>query len=261
MTTQQLIYNTAVPVNSAQHGKHSVEVGNDYSFTNTLNSLPLMAVEFPHAAGDYAIIFAGTEESVMPAVILGVKEDQNLFVRENGTWNAHYVPAFVRRYPFVFASGSDEKTFTLCIDEEYPGLNTEGKGQPLFDEKGNTSPYVDGVLKFLQDYRSQNLITQAFCKQLIELKLLQPMEAQFSISGGEKLLLNGFMMVDRQKLAELPPETLSEMAKNGYLELIYLHLQSVRNLNEVKDRIVLGKHSEQEAAATESEQEESEANA
>ena len=249
MTAQQLIYNTAVPVNSAQHGKHSVEVGADYSFTNKLNSLPLMAVEFPHAASDYAIIFAGTAESVMPAVILGVKEDQNLFVDQSGKWGANYVPAFVRRYPFVFAAGSDEKTFTLCIDEDYPGLNTDGKGQPLFNDEGKTTPYVDGVLKFLQDYRSQNLITQAFCKQLIELDLLQPMEAQFSIGSTDKMLLNGFMMVDRQKLNDLPAEKLSEMAKSGYLELIYLHLQSVRNLNEVKDRIILEKQSELDSEA------------
>jgi hypothetical protein len=238
MTTQQLIYETAVPVNSGQHAKHSVEVGSDYSFASKLNSLPLMAVEFPQAATEYAIVFAGNAESVTPAVILGVRDDENLFLTTTGEWTAEYVPAFVRRYPFVFSNSEDNSTFTLCIDENFKGLNTEGRGQPLFIEDGKNSPYVDGVLKFLQEYRGQHMLTQAFCNKLIELKVLEPMEAQFTIGSEQKMMLNGFMAVSREKLNALPGDVLSELAKTDQLELIYIHLQSMRNFNEVKNKLV-----------------------
>lgn len=237
MTTQQLIYETAVPVNSAQHAKHSVEVGSDYSFASRLNSLPLMAVEFPQAATEYAIVFAGNAESVTPVVILGVRDGENLFLSA-GEWTAEYIPAFVRRYPFVFSSSEDSKTFTLCIDENFKGLNTEGRGQPLFIEDGKNSPYVDGVLKFLQEYRGQHMLTQAFCNKLIELKVLEPMEAQFTIGSDQKMMLNGFMAVSREKLNELPGDVLSELIKTDQLELIYMHLQSMRNFNDVKNKLV-----------------------
>jgi hypothetical protein len=239
MTTQQLIYETAVPVNSGQHANSSVEVGADYSFARKLNSLPLMAVEFSEAASEYAIIFAGNSETVTPAIILGVHGDNNLFLAKDGTWQAKYIPAFVRRYPFVFSTSDDEKTFTLCIDEKFPGLNTEGRGQPLFGEDGKETPYVGSVLKFLQEYRGQSLLTQTFCKKLIELDLLEPMEAKFTMGSGEEMSLNGFMVVSRQKLNSLSGDVLSELAKTGQLELIYLHLQSMRNFNAVKDRLVL----------------------
>ncbi|MCG4454284.1 SapC family protein [Pseudomonas sp. MMS21-TM103] len=239
MTTQQLIYETAVPVNSGRHAQCSVDVGSDYSFVRNLNSLPLMAVEFPLAASDYAIVFAGSADTVTPVVILGVRGNENLFLSKDGAWQAKYIPAFVRRYPFVFSSSADEKTFTLCIDEKFPGLNSEGRGQPLFNEDGKATPYVDGVLKFLQDYRGQHLLTQQFCKKLIELELLEPMEAQFTLGSGEKMSLNGFMVVNRKKLNELPGEVLSELAKTDQLELTYLHLQSMHNFNAVKDRLVL----------------------
>lgn len=239
MTTQQLIYETAVPVNSGRHAGHSVEVGADYSFVRNINSLPLMAVEFPMASPDYAIVFAGNAETVTPAVILGVRGNENLFLSKEGEWQSKYIPAFVRRYPFVFSSSEDQQTFTLCIDEKFPGLNSEGRGQPLFAEDGKPSPYVDGVLKFLQEYRGQHLLTQQFCKKLIELELLEPMEAHFTLGSGEKMSLNGFMVVNRKKLNALPGDVLSELAGTDQLELIYLHLQSMRNFNGVKDRLVL----------------------
>lgn len=254
MTTQQLIYETAVPVSSGRHAQCSVEVGADYSFTRNVNSLPLMAVEFPQAAPDYAIVFAGNAEAVMPAVILGVRGNENLYLTKSGEWQAKYIPAFARRYPFIFSSSADGKTFTLCIDEGFSGFNNEGRGQRLFTDDAKPTPYVDGVLKFLQEYRAQFLRTQAFCKKLIELKLLEPMQAQFTLGTGEKMSLSGFMVVDRKKLNALPGDVLAEMAKTDQLELLYLHLQSMRNFTSVKDRLVLirgGKADEPEKAEAE----------
>jgi hypothetical protein len=248
MTTQQLIYETAVPVSSGRHAQSSVEVGTDYSFARNVNSLPLMAVEFAQAAPDYAIVFAGTADAIMPAVILGVRGNENLYLSASGEWQAKYIPAFVRRYPFIFSSSEDGKTFTLCIDENFPGFNKEGRGQRLFGDDEKPSPYVEGVLKFLQEYRTQFLITQAFCKKIVELNLLEPMQAQFTMVSGEKMSLSGFTVIDRKKLNNLSGDVLAEMAKTGQLELLYLHLQSMRNFTAVKDRLVLIQGGKRDAA-------------
>ena len=71
MATQLLFYNTAVPVSQEKHKDLSVKTGNSYAFSREVNSVPLTAVEFSLAAAEYPIVFAGNEESVMPAVILG----------------------------------------------------------------------------------------------------------------------------------------------------------------------------------------------
>ncbi len=239
MSTQLLIYETAVPVSSGRHGKCSVEVGNSYAFSRNINSTPLMAVEFPEAAGEYAIVFAGNAEDLMPVVILGARKNENLYLTADDKWQAKYIPAFVRRYPFVFSTSEDGQTFTLCVDEAFPGLNYQGRGQALFTADGKPTPYVDNVLKFLQEYRTQFVRTQAFCKKLKELDLLAPMQAQFTLGTGEKMSLTGFMVVDRAKLKGLSPEKIAELAKTDELELIYLHIQSMRNFTSVKDRLVL----------------------
>jgi hypothetical protein len=243
MTTQQLIYETVVPVSNGRHAKCSVEAGKGFAFTRNINSVPLMAVEFPQAAPEYAIVFAQNGDDIVPVVILGARQNENLFLSGEDTWEGSYVPAFIRRYPFVFSISDDNKTFTLCVDEAFQGLNYQGRGQALFTADGKHTPYVDNVLKFLQEYRLQFQRTQAFGKKLKELDLLEPMQAQFTLDSGEKMSLAGFQAVDRKRLKALSGDKLQELAANDELELIYLHLQSMRNFSGVKDRLVNSKGS------------------
>jgi len=244
--TQLLIYNTAVPITRARHGDSSVELSGDYTFTGEVNSVPLMAVEFPQAATEYAIVFAGQDEEVLPAVILGVRGNENLYLSGAKTWEAKYIPAFVRRYPFVFSRSGDR--FVLCVDEDFRGFNREGHGQRLFGEDGNPSPYVDRVLKFLQEYQAQFLRTQRFCARIKELGLLEPMQAQVTMEAGARLSLGGFMAVNRNKLKALPGDTLADLAKTDELELLFLHMQSMRNFNGLRDRLEHTLSQQKEAA-------------
>jgi hypothetical protein len=237
MTAQLLIYETAVPVSKTRHANWSAEVGSDYGFSRKINSVPLMAVEFPGAAAEYAVVFAGNEEAVMPAAILGLREQENLYVGPQGAWQAKYIPAFLRRYPFVFSSRDDGKNFTLCVDEAFPGFNQDGHGERLFDAEGKPTPYVDNVLKFLQQYQIEFERTRTLCRKLRELNLLEPMRAQVTLDSGERMALTGFMAVDRARLKTLPGDKLAEMARSDELELVYLHLHSMRNFSAMRERI------------------------
>lgn len=257
MASQLLIYESAAPVTAARHGNWSLEMANDFGFSKKVNSVPLMAVEFPNAASEYAIVFSGTKEAVIPAVILGMRKDENLYLSEAGHWEAKYIPAFVRRYPFVFAMSDDGSKFTLCIDESFPHFNQEGKGERLFSDEKKPTPYVERVLKFLEQYQIEFARTRAFCKKLLELDLLEPMRAQAELGSGEKLSLGGFMAVNRDKARALPPEKLAELAQTNELELLYLHLHSMRNFsnmaNRLKGQVEVPQEAADEAANKESE--------
>jgi SapC len=116
-------------------------------------------------------------------------------------------------------------------------FNREGRGQPLFGDDGKPSPYVDNILKFLQEYQTQFRRTQSFCKRVQDLDLLEPMQAQAELPSGERFSLGGFMAVNRSKLKAVSGDKLAELAKADELELIYLHLQSMRNFTALKDRL------------------------
>jgi hypothetical protein len=235
--TQLLIYESVVPLSARRHGNGAVESRSSYDFSGKINSVPLMAVEFPAAASEYPIVFAGTKESFIPAVILGMRESQNLYLSQDAKWEAKYVPAFVRRYPFVFSKSEDNERLVLCIDEAYSGFNQEGRGQKLFGEDGKPTQYVQNVLKFVQEYEAQFARTQAFCAKLRALDLLETMQAQAEMRSGEKSSLTGFLAVNRTRLKALAGEKLVELASNDELELIYLHLQSMRNFLSFPERL------------------------
>lgn len=238
MSKQLLIYETPVPVSAARHADVSLEPSGDYAFSAGVNAVPLMAMEFPLAAAEYAIVFTVAGDEVTPAVVLGVRDDQNLYLAPDRQWRAKYVPAFIRRYPFVFSHSGDGKTLTLCIDEKHPGVNRENRGERLFGDDAKPTVYVERVLKFLQEYQAQFERTRQFGRKVHELGLLDPMQAQVTTPSGEKLSLHGFHGVSREKLRALGGEALASLARTDELEMLYLQMHSMRNFVDVKDRLL-----------------------
>lgn len=236
MTTQLLFYNEVVPISAERHKNWHIRPNKDYSFTNQVNSVPLMAVEFLNASADFPIVFAGNEESVMPVMLLGLRKSENVFLGTDGKWEGKYIPAFIRRYPFVFSRSEDGEQFFLCIDESYPGFNQEGDGPALLNEEGKPSEYTDNVLKFLSQYQAEFQRTQAICKKLKELNLLERKQVEATLPDGEKMSLTGFFTVDRPRLSTLSSEAIVDLVRTGAYELICHHLASLRNFNLLRDR-------------------------
>ena len=235
MSKTLLIYERAVPVSKKHHAQHYVQPSPDYGFARDVNSLPLLAQEFRVAAAEYPIVFAGNKEQVMPAVLLGFAEQENFFIDDEGRWKSRYIPAFARRYPYIFSSADQGKTFTLCIDEEYQGLNTSGQGERLFNDDGEQTDYLNKILDFQKNFQLAHHRTQEFCKRIMKLGLLEPTQAQLKYSSGENRSMGGFMAISRERLRELSGEALAELNQLDELELIYLHLQSMRNIADLAD--------------------------
>ncbi|MEN8838706.1 MAG: SapC family protein [Celeribacter marinus] len=230
MAKQLLIYDNATPINADTHKDVSVKMSGAYEFSRDVNSVPIVAAEFLAAAADCVVVFAGTDKAVFPAVLLGVENDRNEYIDANGAWTGRYVPAFLRRYPFVFAQNPDSDQLTLCIDDSFEGVNTDGKGERLFDSEGARSKYLENELNFAAQYQHQYLRTKMFCDRLLELGLLEPAVANFTGDDSQPRRLSGFFRIDRAKLKAIEPDVLTEMFNNDELELCYTHLQSFNNI-------------------------------
>jgi putative ABC transport system permease protein len=55
----------------------------------------------------------------MPLALLGANDNENLFFDESNKWKADYIPAFVRRYPFVFSSQDDMIYVPITVGMRY----------------------------------------------------------------------------------------------------------------------------------------------
>jgi len=238
--TTMMFYEKPVALNRETHKNFKIAPTNDFKFSAKTNSITLTAIEFIEAAKEYPIVFAKISDDVMvPVALLSLRNDENLFVNSEGKWDARYVPAFVRRYPFVLAE-NDGKQFTVCIDEAFPGLN-EKDGQALFDEKGENTPFLQNALDFMNNFQTQFKMTEDFVKQLKDLDLLIEISAKAELAGGDQYLLSGIMIVDEQKLLKLPAKKVNDLFQSGKLGWIYAHLISLSNMSRLLDRMNITK--------------------
>lgn len=229
-----LFYRDVVPLNQKEHCETHLDPDVAYSFCATTNSVYISAVEFPHACHSLPIVFAQSEdEEIYPAVLLGLRDDENVVRSENGIWKVNYVPAYIRRYPFILADNQQDNQFTVCIDKSYSRLNQTGRGFRLFNEDGAESQELQNTVEFLKDFHQHVLITRKFCQTLKELDLLEPVRANVKTGRGEQFALSGMLTVSREKIKKLDGNTLETLNKNDYLELISAHLISLGNLRTI----------------------------
>lgn len=238
MSKQLIIYDNIQPL-SEKHAKWSVSVEN-HEFVSQMNSSPLLATEIPFAAAEFPIIFSatGTEGEYLPLAVMGLKDDQNLLLDENNILTTRYVPAFIRRYPFVLGGSKDSDVMALCIDEDSKCFSHDGsKGSPLFQADNTHSEFLNDIVEFLKDYQYRAELTRSFSKKLHELGLLEPMSANISFKSKEEVKLNlgGFFVVKREKLKAISDEEALDLFKKDGLELIYAHLNSLANFNRLID--------------------------
>lgn len=237
MSKQLLIYENAEPVSAEAHRDISIRAGQSWAFASELNSVPLVAAEFERAGAEMPVVFAGEGDDLTPVGLLGLEAGENLFLADDGSWRGRYVPAFLRRYPFVFAaSGANGETLTLCVDAAYAGVNRDGRGERLFDAEGNRTQYLERMLQFTSDYQAQHQLTRAFCKRLNALSILEPAVATVNLADGRQMTLRGFQRVNTEKLRGLSDEQVTELFRTDMLGLIYFHLASLGQMNVLLER-------------------------
>ncbi|MEO5353365.1 MAG: SapC family protein [Magnetococcus sp. XQGC-1] len=233
---QLLFYENPVALNKERHRAFKINTeGANYLFARETNSVVVTGTEFAHLCKEYPIVFAKTGGRIVSLALLGLRNDENLFIDASGRWDARYIPGFVRRYPFVLADSGDGN-LAVCIDEGFAGFNTE-KGVPLFDETGTQAPLLENALRFLTDYQGQTQRTELFVNRLQELELLTELTAQVELPGRGKFSMAGLMAVEEKKLLELGDARVLELFRLGELGWIYAHLLSLSNINRLAEML------------------------
>ena len=234
-----LFYKKIVALNANTHKGYYLETAQNYKFAQNTNSTYIAHIEFLKASREYPIVFAtDNNKSVYPVVLLGLGKDQNLFIDKKGNWLGNYIPAYVRRYPFILATASEnDANLTICIDEEYSGFNKNKKGEKLFDSNNSHSQFLKNSIEFLREFNRHTHVTTAFCQSLQKLNILEPMKLNMKTNDGKEISMGGFMGVNRNKFKELPEKQVYELLKTDQLELIYMHLASLSNVEALMNRL------------------------
>lgn len=249
MAKQLLIYDTVVPLNRVAHRDLSVRQITSFSFAAETNSVPLVDVEFAKAAAELPIVFARSATGLACLALLGAERDRNALVDAEGRWTGRYVPAFFRRYPFVFSVQDGSPEMTLCIDEGFAGLNSDGLGERMFDAEGTETVYTRTVLRFAEEYQASFNRTQEFCTRIDALGLLEEARVDYTLADGTQGGLTGFLRVSVERLRALADADVLALFRSGDLDLIQIHLMSLQQIEPLVARIGSGSASGTQPAA------------
>ncbi len=229
-----MFYKDLVPLNSKEHANWKVKGLDDASFMQEQHAIPLTVDEFTNAARNYPIVFSVGENSV-PLILMGLNEGVNTFMGEDGRFNQPaYVPAYVRRYPFMLAKlQPDADELSLCFDPTTGAIGDYKEGDPLF-EKDQPTEKTKNILQFCEQFEQAGQRTGQFVDELKKMDLLMDGEVAIQQTGVEKpFVYRGFQMVNEEKLRELRGDELRKINQNGMLPLIYAHLFSLQIMREV----------------------------
>lgn len=236
------LYREPVLLDSALHRGKRLKPLTDFSITRNMHAVLLTATEFAHAALDLPIIFVHTGERlpsgkpmVSPVVLLGLSSHENLRLTPEGRWDARYIPAFIRRFPFLTAGVKGSHAPGVFVDAAWSGFN-DAEGEPLFNAQGEPTETLQRALDFLQRFDEEQRRTRAFCQRVAELDILKEVQVDVNLPDAKKLTVNGFLTVDEEKLNQLPDATVVELHRSGMLMLMQVHLLSMNNLPALAER-------------------------
>jgi hypothetical protein len=226
-----LFYSNPEPLNKDQHAKLGLRrIDRPFAFAASSHVAPLTVAEFGLAAISYPIIFAG--EKRQPLAVMGVNAANNIFINAEGVFEpGAYVPAYIRRYPFVLANDEARKQLVVCIDRAAPMLG-ELPDLAFFDAQGEPTDYTKNCIKFCNDFEGEIRRTESFVNLLGDLDLFETRAATHTPTlpdgtAGAPQTVAEYFAVSETRLRSLPDARIRELLDNGALAQIYAHLTSL----------------------------------
>ena len=231
-----LFYNSLAPLSSQLHPNHGLKPRADLGFTRGTHAIPVTVDEFPLVQRNYPIVF-GVGENPAPLALVGLQEGENLYLGADDQWEANtYIPAFVRRYPFMLARLTpDTQELSLCFDDA-SGIVVENDGEKLFNGT-DTTDTTKAILQFCEQFEQAVMRTRGFMEELTKLDLLMDGEVTIQRDGlAQPAVYRGFRMVDENKLQNLRGDQARKMVQSGMMGLVYAHLFSLSLISPLFER-------------------------
>ena len=229
-----LFYNELTPISSQVHGDWKLRSIDRAKFLIDAHAVPLLAEEFIQASRFYPIVFS-LGDTPVPLALMGLNEGVNVVVDERGMFpDDFYVPAYVRRYPFLLARlRPDTDDLSLCVDTTSDVIGQFDDGEPIF-ENGEPSERTKSILQFCEGVEQASVLTNAFFNDIKEQKLLTDGEFTAQPNGApQPYVYRGFQIISEDAVKNLRGDVARKWLQNGLMPLIYAHLFSLQRMADI----------------------------
>jgi hypothetical protein len=195
--------------------------------------------EFPAAASVCPILLAKDPATgeFYAAALFGFQPGEVLVEGAN-EGNAAFRPLDLQRQGFLTA---DEN---IAVDTGHPRFG-EGATIALFEADGTPTNALRKIQQALGQLVAGVEATRAFFRELLRLKLIEPIDISLKFDDGQKLSLDGLYTVSRDGLAELDDAEIVALFRKGYLQAALCMTLSLSQI------AVLARHRNQRLTAAE----------
>jgi hypothetical protein len=227
------MFRKVVPVNQERHAGKKIKQVESFEFASKFHIAYLTMHEFVRAAAIYPLVFIEDKgkDEFRPVALLGLDAGENLFIDVKGKWQASYIPAIIRRYPFALSQVGEDGRYLVCIDEE-SDLVSDTEGSPMFSENGEPTQVIENVKKYLSELQQMDALTHEFCKFLAANNLFVPLNMRVRQSDKVKNI-SGCYVINEERLNNLSDELFLEVRNKRYLPAIYAQLTSLSQIERL----------------------------
>lgn len=226
-------------LNSVDHRHVRVITERSARYGDDVMQALTLPFEFRNVQAFYPILFQQDGKGgCQPVALFGFQSRENLFLGEQG-WAAGYVPAMVRREPFLIgyqqSSGpgqGEDRMRVLSLDMAHPRVNAE-TGEALFEPLGGRTPFLEGVANLLETIYEGLEHSRGFVAALQEQDLLEPVTMEIPLKDGSRNQLLGYHCLDEDKVRQLDGQTLETFNKRGFLMPLFMVLASMANIQRL----------------------------
>ncbi len=226
------MYNNIELITKDEHKDFGVANVEGYAHSKELTTSMITMSEYYQSCKNYPIVFSKNEEEGWFSVALLGLEKENKFLNEDNTWKEDcYIPAYVRRYPFIYIKNEDD--LLLGFDADHKIEKKEADARYFFDDEGEKTEFVDKVLNFMNQVQNSSKETKEFIETLDELDLLEASNITGKNADGEDISITGFWILKEEKLNELTQKNKTMLCKKNYMQPITAHLISLSNIQRL----------------------------
>jgi hypothetical protein len=223
-------------INPALHKDLRVTSAYQAELGHAMGAIMILPSEILEAQREYPILFRKHPETgqLLTIALLGFKQEENLFLADNASWNAKYVPLAMSKGPFVVGvdKSQDEERMMICINRDDPRVGEE-KGEPLFDEEGNPSHFLEAIRRNLFRLHEGLADTKKMVDAFLALNLIESVGMDIRLNNGEHINFSGAYTINTENLSQLSAEQLQQLNIEGYLSLAYFIAGSLNNVNRL----------------------------
>jgi hypothetical protein len=239
LTGQVMFYRKPEPLSLERHRSLGVkQIPAPFSFLKTAHAVPITVSEFGVVATCFPIIFVGTDKT--PVAVMGVRQNENEYVDASGQPDPDtYIPAFVRRYPFVFASDPKSDKLLLCVDTE-AAMVSSSPDVPFFEGE-KASKFTEDAIEFCKEFERQRRATTEFVEMLDKASLFEQKSVAFTPrdqqgNAGATQKIADYWAISEEGLNALPEGKFQDIRNTGALAAVYAHMVSLMNWQRVIQR-------------------------